>query len=201
MPLLLKRQNVIHAPRDFGKPLAVAPAYFGRPPAAIADFVECRQHGRPVAIPVSQLDIEAGARPLLIANPAAVLFDVDFENPLTEDADPLFGPAVVHDVADIEIGPHPRTLEFIDVAREFEGAEQKHVPDIFEGDLDPQLLRKRQRLADLGLSSLPGVGVRDFLVHDPDDEQHGRSTVGLGIAKRSLQDFESLSPNFRIGMR
>src|SRR5437016_5089978 len=120
MPLLLQRQDMIHAPRDFGEPVAVSAADFGCSPAAVAHVIEGRQHGRPVAVALAELDVEPGARPLLVTERAAVFFDVNLENSLAENANPLLGPAVVDDVADVEIGPHPRALEFINVAGEFD---------------------------------------------------------------------------------
>jgi len=59
---------------------------------------------------------------------------------LAERPDPVLGPAVLDDVADVEVGLQPRALELVDVARELQRAEEEVVPDLLDGDDDLELL-------------------------------------------------------------
>lgn len=160
--------SVLSLRRPSGDP---APPCSAMPPALVADFVEGLHDGGPVVVALEELDVETGPLAGLVGLRAGVLLDVEGGDPLAEDADPLFGPAVVDEVAAVEVPADLGGLEFVDVAGCFEGAEQEIVPDVLDGDPDAEFLGEGDGLADLVLGTLVGVGVADGLIDDGGDQE------------------------------
>src|SRR5262249_59423772 len=80
--------------------------------------------------------------------PEPQVLEVQLDDVAAGNVDPSLGLAE-DDVADIEIEPHERGIERIDIARAIEWAEQKTVPDILHRQHDAQPLRFGQdRAAD-----------------------------------------------------
>jgi len=74
-----------------------------------------------------------------------------------------------------------------------------HAPaDVFNGDFDVQLLRKRERLANLGLRARIRVAIRDLLVDDCRHQQHRACAIRLGIAQRLFESAQSFLANGRV---
>src|SRR6266702_7915523 len=166
-------ENSVHALGDVLEPSRVAAGNLGDAPAAKADFIQRLHDRRPVVVAFEQGNVEALPQAFLVAPFAAEFLDVERDDALVENADPLFGPAGVDDVADIEVPANPRALKFVHVARRLQRAEQKLVPDVFDGDFDAQFFGQRHSLADFDLR--PGVGLRigNLFVDDRRHEQHG----------------------------
>src|SRR5580765_4756127 len=109
--------------KDFGEAVdegfqsfrSVAAGLFGDAPAVVADVIEGFHHRGPVVIAFEEADLEAFPKSFVIALFAAEFFDVKFLNAFTENANPLFRPAVGDDVADVEMPADSGTLEFIDI--------------------------------------------------------------------------------------
>src|SRR5450759_597961 len=113
------------ATRSGFKPLRVAAGYFGDEPALVADVIEGLHDSGPVAVAGEQFHVEAFPQAFLVAFGAAEFLDVDLGNAFAQNADPLFRPAVIDNVAHVKVPADARAVEFIDVARGFERAEQE----------------------------------------------------------------------------
>src|ERR1017187_9451624 len=135
----------------------VAAGLFGHYPAVVADVVHGFHDGGPVVVPFEQLHVEAFPQAFGVALFAAELLDVELLDARPEDANPLLWPAIVDDVADVEVPADGGAFEFIDVTSGFERAEQEVVPDVLAGNLDAEFFRQRDGLADLRLRARVGV--------------------------------------------
>src|SRR5215475_3823865 len=123
---LLPRQNHVHAAADFTQVSFVAARQFhGQIPAEsnltdrLADFL-------PIDAAFTQRD------PL--ARFVLEIFEVEFDDPFAERANPLLREAVHHDVADVEIGPDPAAIEFVHVFGGVVRGQQELIPDRFDAD-------------------------------------------------------------------
>ena len=126
---------------------------------------------------------------------------MQFLDALAQNANPLFRPAVGDDVADVEMPADPRTVEFVHITRGLQRAEQKMVPDIFDGDLHAKFFGQRDGFADFLLRTLVGVGVGNLLVHHRRHKQNRTGAVTFGVAQRLLQTLQSLRAHFGVGVR
>src|SRR6185503_3761450 len=113
----LAREDAVHAIGKIFQTLRrVSSALLGDAPAVVADLVQ-RSHDRgPVVVAFEELNAETGARPFLVALLAAVFFDVELLDALAEDANPLFWPAVIDDVADVEVPANELAVELVNVS-------------------------------------------------------------------------------------
>ena len=123
---------------------------------------------------------------------------MNFVNPIAERAYPILRVAVEHDVANVEPGLDPRAFEFIHVGGHFERAEQKPVPDFFDGYDDLQFLGKRDELADIFLGARPGIVVEGFRIDDGGNQQHRVRAPELGVVERSLHPLQGLFDHGRV---
>src|SRR5262249_62244919 len=129
---LLPRQNHVHAACDFAQVSFVAARqFYGQIPAEfdltdrLADF----------------LPIDAAfAQRAPLARFVLEILEVEFDAPFAERANPLLREAVHHDVADVEIGPDPAAVEFVNVFGGVVRGQQELVPDRFDADDHAQLL-------------------------------------------------------------
>ena len=135
------------------------------------------------------------------ALPEREILDVQFHDALAQGANPILRISVDRDIADIEIGADPRGLELVDVAREFERAEKKLVPDLLDPDDDLVLLRQGDERADMALAALPGLRVGHLGGDHGGDEQHGVRAPELGVLKARAHAREALFDHGRIGRR
>src|SRR4030095_8835816 len=144
---LLPRQNHVHAAADFAQVSFVAARQFhGQIPAEfdltdrLADF----------------LPIDAAfAQRYPLARFVLEIFEVEFDDPFAEGANPLLREAVHHDVADVEIGSDPAAIEFVHVFGGVVRGQQELIPDRFDADEHAQLLGQREELSDVRLRALP----------------------------------------------
>src|SRR5262249_41640821 len=130
-----------------------------------------------------------------------VFLDVNFEDPLAQLPDPLFGVAELDDVTDIEIRTDPGTIKFVDVPCELDRAEQELVPDLFDGNLDPVLLRIGDELSDICLRATIGFAVANLSVDHRGDDQDRSSTVGATIIEFLADRVNSPLHDLGIGIR
>src|SRR5204863_4650481 len=86
-------EQPIHAPRNVEQPLLAAAADFRAGPAVVADLAQRFDDFRPAVVAFAEFDVEALSQPEVVALLAAVFLDVQFQDALAEDADPLLGPA------------------------------------------------------------------------------------------------------------
>src|SRR5216683_2132915 len=89
-----------------------------------------------------------------------------------QGANPVLRIAIKHHVPDVEPGLNPRALEFSNVLGHLHGAQQKFVPDFFDGDHNFQLLSEWKKLADLFLGTAPGVTIGSLRIDNSRDKQH-----------------------------
>src|SRR5208337_3788661 len=82
---------------------AVATALFGDAPAGVVDVVQGAHHGGPVVVAFEEFNVKALPEAMVVAELAAEFFDVELLDARAEDANPLFRPAEVDDVADVEV--------------------------------------------------------------------------------------------------
>src|SRR5262249_23078080 len=126
------------AGQDFGQSLAkvfeafgsVSAALFGDRPSGVSNVIQSLHHRRPIVIALEQVDVEAFPETLVVTTLPAEFLDVQFLDSLSENSHPLLGPAVIDDVADIEMPANSRAVELIDIPRGFERAEQELIPNI-----------------------------------------------------------------------
>src|SRR5947209_6243316 len=135
-PILSPKRRGRSACEDFGHAVgevfeafrAVGAGLFGDAPTVVADVVEGFHDGGPVIVAFEEVGAFA----------AGVFFDVKFLDALSKDVNPMIGPADSHDVADVEMPADGWAVEFVDVTRGFERAEEKMVADVFDGDFDAE---------------------------------------------------------------
>src|ERR1700674_481346 len=165
----------VHAPAYVSEVILVAPLELDSGAPRIPDFAKGLTHGSPVHIAITEV------YPFVSIFFALEVFQVNLDNALPQGANPILRIAIKHHVPDVEPGLNPRALEFSNVLGHLHGAQQKFVPDLFDGDHNFQLLSKRNELADLLLRTRPGVAVRRLRTYDGRNEQHGVGTPELGI--------------------
>src|SRR6266849_8459512 len=105
-------EDAVHPLGDVLEPSRVAAGNLSDAPAVEANFIQRFHDRRPVVVAFEQGNVEALPQAFLVAPLAAEFFDMERDDPFVENADPLFGPAVVDDVADIEVPADPRALKF-----------------------------------------------------------------------------------------
>src|ERR1017187_4431260 len=177
----------------------VAAGLFGHNPAVIADVIHGLHDGGPIVVTFEQLHVEAFPQALSIALLAAEFLDMELLDARPKNADPLLGPTVGDDVADIEVPAYGWALEFVHVTGGFERAEQEVVPDVLTGDLDAEFLGQGDGLADFRLGALIGIVISDVLGDHARHEQYRGSAVTLAIAQGLLEGFEALRTDLRVG--
>src|SRR5690606_5086246 len=155
-------------------------------------------HGRPVVLVFTNLCLEAFPRAAGVPERPAIPLDVELQNAVTEHFNPVLGPAVVDDVANVEIPPDPRTLKLVDVPRGLQRAKKEVVPDVFDRNLYSFLLGQRKNLADLHLRPFIGIVVRDLLVHHRGYKKYGRSPVSLGVVERRFESSDAFRTDSRV---
>src|ERR1019366_9459087 len=178
----------------------VAAGLFGHHPAVVADVVHGLHDGGPVIVAFEQLHVEALPQAFGVALLAAEFLDMELLDAWPKDANPLLGPTVVENVADIEMPADGGALEFVHVTGGFERAEQEAIPHVLAGDLDAQLFRQGDGLADFRLGACVGGIVGDVLVDHGWHEQHGRSAITLGVTQGLLEGFEAFGADLRVGV-
>lgn len=154
-----------HAAGEFAEVGFVAAGELFGDPSVVADFLEGFAYFDPVDVAF------VGEFAPLIAV-AFEIFDVEFEKAGAEGADPVLGESEENDVADVEVGAYPGAVELVDVAGEFEGAQEEFVPDVFDGDDDFHILGDGDEFADVLLGTFPGFAVADGFVNDAGHEQN-----------------------------
>src|SRR5271157_2229235 len=185
-------QHLVHSPDDVLHGGQVAVIDLGGDPALVADVDQRLVHCRPIDLALAKLVV----KPLGLG----VFLDVDFQDALAQLVDPFLGITVLDDIADIEIGTNRGTAEFINVAGELDGAQQKLVPDFLDGNLDAGLLGSGDQLANVLLGPRIRVAVGDLLVHHGWNDQDGGAAVGLAIEKLLLDRGHSTLDDLGIGV-
>ena len=165
----------------------------------VIDGVEGLHHGGPLHIALPEFDVEPLPEAGIVAFFAAKFFDMKVENAGAEGAEPLFGPARIDDIADVEVPTDPRAPDFIEIARGLEWAEEELVPDIFHGDAALGSFGEGDGLFDEGLGAGVGVGVRDFAIDDSGDEEEAFATEFAGFFEGEFQAVEALFTDFGVG--
>src|ERR1035441_3227124 len=178
----------------------VAAGLFGHHPAVVADVVHGLHDGRPIVIAFEQLNVEALPQAFGVALLAAEFLDMELLDAWPEDANPLLGPAVVDDVADIEMPANRGAFEFVHVTGGFQRAEQEAIPHVLAGDLDAQLFRQGDGFADFRLGACVGGIVGDVLVDHGGHEQHRGGAITFGVTQGLLETFEAFRSDLRIGV-
>src|SRR6266849_5933716 len=143
----------VHAPAHVSKVSLVAPLELDSGAPRIPDFAKGLTHGSPIHIAITEV------HPSVSVFLALEVFQVNLDYALPQGADPVLRIAIKHHVPDVEPGLNPRALEFSNVLGHLHGAQQKFVPDLFDGDHNFQLLSERKKLADLLLGTTPGVTI------------------------------------------
>ena len=138
---------------------------------------------------------------MLVPLLAAEFLDVQFLDARPQDANPLLGPAVVEDIAHIEMPPDRRAVEFVHVARSLQRAKEEMVPHVLNGDLDAQLLCQRDRLADFRLRPSVGVRVGDLLGDHARHQQHRGGAITFGVAQGLLQSLKPFRAHLWVRIR
>src|ERR1035437_137946 len=125
--------------RQIGQPCAgISSGLLGDGPASVADVIHRLHDRRPIVVAFQQAHRPWSAR-WLVALPANEFLDMELLNAFAQNADPLFRPAAVTEiVAHIKMPTHELALEFIHIACRLQRAEQKLVPNVFDGDRYPQ---------------------------------------------------------------
>ena len=177
----------------------IATADFEDTPAVVIDGVESLHDCGPLHIALPEFDVEPLPEAGIVAFFAAKFFDMKVENAGAEGAEPLFGPARIDDIADVEVPTDPRAPDFIEIARGLEWAEEELVPDIFHGDAALGSFGEGDGLFDEGLGAGVGVGVRDFAIDDSGDEEEAFATEFAGFFEGEFQSVEALFADFGIG--
>ena len=165
----------------------------------VIDGVECLHDCGPLHIALTEFDVEPLPEAGIVAFFSAEFFDMKVQNAGAEDAEPLFGPARIDDIADVEVPTDPRAADFIDIAGGFEWTEEELVPDIFHGDAALGGFGKGDGLFDEGLGAGVGVGVRDLAIDDSWDEEEAFATEFAGFFEGEFQAVEALLADFGIG--
>ena len=143
---LRQLQQVVHSPHDVLHPRETFIADFGRHPPVVTYIPQGSSDSRPVDSALAQ----AVAEPLFFF----VFLDVDLEDAFTQLANPIFGIAVLDDIADIKVRADPWAVEVVDVPGELKRAKEELVPDVFDRDLDAVLLGIGKQLTDALLVSV-----------------------------------------------
>src|SRR5438309_651418 len=86
-----------------------------------------------------------------------VILDVNALDAGAESEDPVLRIAVLHDVADIEMGLQPGTVKLVDEGAHFKRAKQEFVPDIFGCEDNLGALGGGDRFAKGLRDTVPGV--------------------------------------------
>src|ERR1039457_4887610 len=100
----------------------VAAGLFGHHPTVVSDVVHRLHDGGPVVVAFEQLHVEALPQAFSVALLAAEFLDMELLDARPENANPLLGPAVVDDVADIKVPADGGAVEFIDGTEGFQPA-------------------------------------------------------------------------------
>src|ERR1043166_2510298 len=165
----------------------------GRHVVRKADLSERLAHFLPVHVPLEELH-ELARIPL-------VVLQVDAVDPLAERPDPILGPAVFDDVADVEVGPHPRALEVVDEPGEFERRQKEVVPNLLDRDHDLALFRRRDHFLDPLDRALVRLDIPRLRIDDRGDEEKLRRAQRFCATKPVLQIFHRLVAFGRVGVR
>src|SRR3989441_7385658 len=176
-PLRPAQHQPVHASAHVSEVGLVAPFEFGNGAPRVADFTKSLTHGLPVHVAVTEV------HPLISILLALEVLQVDLDDALPQRANPVLRIAVKHHVSNVEPGLDPRTLEFSYVRGHLQGAQQKLVPDLFDGDHNFQLLSERKELANLPLRTTPGVAIGGLRIGDGRDKQHRIRTPYFGVVQ------------------
>ena len=165
----------------------------------VIDGVEGLHDCGPLHIALTEFDVEPLPETRIVAFFSAKFFDMKVENAGAKDAEPLFGPARIDDIADVEVPTDPRAADFIDIACGFEWTEEELVPDIFHGDAALGSFGEGDGLFDERLGAGVGVGVRDLAIDDCWDEEKAFATEFAGFFEGEFQSVKPLFTDFGIG--
>src|SRR5207245_10915366 len=82
----------------------------------------------------------------------------------------------------------------------FQRAEEKLIPDVFDGDFDARFLGHRNRLANFLLRALVSIVVANRLVHDGRNQQNAGAAIGMAISQGGCKIFNSQRSPLGIGL-
>src|SRR5438105_3182450 len=103
-------------------------------PTMVTDAIERFHHRRPIVVALEIVHLKSRSHSSTLLLLAAVFLDMQLLDSFSERANPLFGPAVRDDIADIEMPADVRGIKLVHVTNRFERTQQKMVPNIFDGD-------------------------------------------------------------------
>src|SRR5437667_2897235 len=162
---------------------------FGNAPTLKAYFVQRLHNRRPVIIPFEEFDIETFATPFGVSTFPAEFLDVQRDDTFAQNPNPLLGPAIMDHIADIKMPADPRALELINETSRFERAEEKIIPNVFNGDLYTQLFGEWQCFANLLLRPIVSVRIGNAFVHDARHQQDRAGAILVSIPQGLFQAF------------
>jgi hypothetical protein len=122
---------------------------------------------------------------------------VEVEEPGAKSRDPLFGPAVVDDVADIEVSAHPGALDLVNEPARLQWAEQEVVPHVFDADFAAGFLGPGNGGLNGCLVSLLRAGVGGVLVDESGDNQQFFAAHFARLPEDAFEPFEALRTDGR----
>src|SRR5690242_20647120 len=163
--------------------------------AGIADIGERGANGGPIDVAIAEI------HPGVAVVAALEILEMDLDGALAESANPILRIAIEHHVADVEPGLNPRRVKFIDIGNHFERAEQKFIPDFFDGDDDFELFGEREELADLRLRARPGIAVRSLRIENGGNEKNSVRAPELRVVERNAHAVETFVDDGGIGGR
>src|SRR5205823_6655594 len=119
-------EDLVDAGADVAEVGFVAAMELGGHKAVEAHLGEGAADLGPVDAAFAQID-EAALVAAEETGPALVVLQVDLADPLSERADPVFGPGERDDVAHVEVGVHPGAAEAVHEGDELERAQEEVV--------------------------------------------------------------------------
>ncbi|MPN42529.1 hypothetical protein SDC9_190086 [bioreactor metagenome] len=93
-----------------------------------------------------------------------------------QGVDPVFRPSVPEHISDIEIPADQRVVEFIDKSLCFYGAEDKVVPNVFQGNLHTRFFSMGNQFSDRALRGYVRLFIGYLFIHYAWNDQYGVST-------------------------
>src|SRR5690606_14957661 len=89
----------------------------------------------------------------------APVLHVELDDPMAEGADPVFAGTELADVADIEVGTHPGTIDLVEIVAHLLWFFAESIPHILDEHADAEFARGWDDTADLLDRSFPDVVV------------------------------------------
>ena len=162
------------------------------------DFLATGGDRGPVHVAHAEFHAEAFSESLGVAFFPAELFNMEVEEPGPGSRDPLFGPAVVDDVASIDVPDHPGALDLVNEPGRLQRTEQEVVPRVFDADFAVGFLGPGNGGLNGFLGSLLHVGVGGVLVDESGDKQQLFAAHFARLPEGALEPSEALRADGRI---